>query len=533
MKRFHLFLTVLLAVEIIFMGSSGVSYGILRSEILNVAKYNVMTSADPHTSTYNDMSMYIDGNIYEGLVTISPEDITKVEPTLAISWTVSSDGLTYIFNLRKGVKFSDGTPFNGEAVKFNFERLLDLKKGGSYGGLKVVDKVEVLDEHKVQIRLKQNFPFLAVARYSFMVSPTAVKNHATAEDKWAQNWLANHSAGTAPYMIQDWAQEVNITLIQNPHYWRKWKANQFKLVNIRSIYESDVQRMLLEKGDLDIAMIISRDSIAELKKNPKVWITQNVSPAPMYLLFNFLTAPTNNMVVRKALAHAWNHEAYLKARSGLAPRADGPVPALLLGKDYRLNNPYHYDLNKAKELLSQAEVKPGLTLNVLSQKGDEQKRMIYEVFQSEVAKLGIKLNYHEKTFAGMTETVKDRTLMLDPVNAMHIIVLYKSLDVVSPWNFLYKVFSCETHMDKPTGMINLGYYCNPQMDEITKQAVAAVDSKKSISLYKQANQMVMDDCAAIFVDKQVEDVVMRANVGGYRPRVFTPRQFYFFELYRK
>ncbi len=352
MKRFHLFLTVLLAVEIIFMGSSGVSYGILRSEILNVAKYNVMTSADPHTSTYNDMSMYIDGNIYEGLVTISPEDITKVEPTLAISWTVSSDGLTYIFNLRKGVKFSDGTPFNGEAVKFNFERLLDLKKGGSYGGLKVVDKVEVLDEHKVQIRLKQNFPFLAVARYSFMVSPTAVKNHATAEDKWAQNWLANHSAGTAPYMIQDWAQEVNITLIQNPHYWRKWKANQFKLVNIRSIYESDVQRMLLEKGDLDIAMIISRDSIAELKKNPKVWITQNISPAPMYLLFNFLTAPTNNMVVRKALAHAWNHEAYLKARSGLAPRADGPVPALLLGKDYRLNNPYHYDLNKAKELLS-------------------------------------------------------------------------------------------------------------------------------------------------------------------------------------
>src|SRR4030066_2406872 len=118
MKRFHLFLAVLLAVEFIFMGFSGVSYGILRSEILNVAKYNVMTSADPHTSTYNDMSMYIDGNIYEGLVTISPEDITKVEPVLATSWVISSDGLTYTFTLRKGVKFNEGTPFNAEAVKF-------------------------------------------------------------------------------------------------------------------------------------------------------------------------------------------------------------------------------------------------------------------------------------------------------------------------------------------------------------------------------------------------------------------------------
>jgi len=533
MERFHLFLAVLLAAGFIFMGSVGLSYAISRSEILNVAKYNVMTSADPHTSTYNDMSMYIDGNIYEGLVTISPEEITKVEPVLATSWVISPDGLTYTFTLRKGVKFSDGTPFNAEAVKFNFERLLALKKGGSYGGFKVIDRVDVLDEDKVQIKLKQNFPFLAVARYSFMVSPTAVKNHSTAEDKWAQNWLANHSAGTAPYMVQDWAHEVNIALIQNPHYWRKWKANQFKVVNIRSIYESDVQRMLLEKGDLDIAMIISRDSLPELKKNPKIWSTQNVSPAPMYLLFNFLTAPTNNLLLRKALAHAWDHEAYVRARGGFAPRADGPIPALLLGKDYQLKNPYHYDLNKAKDLLNQAGVKPGLTLNVLSQKGDEQKRMIYEVFQSEVAKLGIKTNYHEKTFEGMTETVKDRTLMLDPVNAMHIIVLYKSLDVVSPWNFLYKVFSCETHMDKPTGMINLGYYCNPQMDELTKQGVAAVDPKKAISLYKQANQMIMDDCAAIFIDKQVEDVVMRANVGGYRPRVFTPRQFYFFELYRK
>jgi len=534
MRTFHILFVILLAVGCVLLGSEDISLAISRAEILNVAKYNVMTSADPHTSTYNDMSMYIDGNIFEGLVTISKDDFTKVEPVLATSWEVSPDGLAYTFNLRKGVKFSDGTPFNGQAVKFNFDRLLALKKGGSYLGFKVIKNVEVLDEYKVRFTLKQNFPFLAVTRYSFMVSPKAVKEHATPKDKWAQNWLANHSAGTAPYMIKDWVHEVNITLVQNPHYWRGWRKNNFKVINIRSMYEADVQRMLLEKGDLDIAMIISRDALPALKKNREIWAAQNITPAPMMLLFNFLVPPTNDIRVRKALAHAWNHEAYKEVRRGVAPRADGPIPAVLLGKDYRLENPYVYDPDKARDLLKQAGYpKGGFTLNVLSQKGDEQKRMIFEVFQSEVAKLGVKLNYHEKTWAGMTETCRDRTLMSDPKNAMHIVILYKSMDVVSPWNYLYKVYSCETQMSKPTGVVNLAYYCNPRVDEIIKRALATVDREKALELWRQGNQIVMDDCAAVFVDKQVEDVVMRASVKGYNPRVFTPRQFYYYELYRE
>jgi len=96
------------------------------------------------------------------------------------------------------VKFADGTDFNAQAVKFNFDRIFALKKGGAFALLKEIESVSVKADYTVVIKIKEPGPLLPFLMNGLMVSPAAVKGHSTTEDPWAQNWLLNHTAGTAP-----------------------------------------------------------------------------------------------------------------------------------------------------------------------------------------------------------------------------------------------------------------------------------------------------------------------------------------------
>src|SRR5690606_18559317 len=99
-------------------------------------------------------------------------------------------------------------------------------------------------------------PFLAALRRVFFVSPTAVKEHEVDGD-WAQGWLTEHSAGTGPYTANSWVRRTNLQMVKNPLYWQGWSGKHFDTVNMRVIYEPEAQRLLLERGDLDIITIVN------------------------------------------------------------------------------------------------------------------------------------------------------------------------------------------------------------------------------------------------------------------------------------
>jgi peptide/nickel transport system substrate-binding protein len=484
-------------------------------DMLSVGLYQDLSSFDAHTTPLQDQVMHF-RDIYDPLVDVSNEDPTNFQPVLAESWSISQDGLTYTFKLRKGVKFADGTDFNAEAAKFNFDRFMSLKKGGTFSVLSLVDSATVKDADTLEVKFKQPGPMLSFLAYSYMVSPTAVKQHATNDDPWATNWLADHTVGTAPYRLEEYVRGVRYKLVENPHYWGR--KPYFKTVDCRLIYEVDVQRVMLEKGDLDLAMLLPIDALPSLKKNPAVRIHEDKAHSSMMFLFDHIAEPTKNPLVRKALAHAWNHEAFSTVRRGLAPRLNSPVPPIMLGEGYKEPLIYEYDLKKAKEYLVQAGYPDGFTINVLTQKGDEEKKMMFDVFQNDLAKIGIKCNLQEKTFPAMVATSKDKTLMSDPQNAMHLQIFFLSPQPFTPWKVLVRGFATESQPDKPTGAMNFGYYSNPKVDEFVAKALASTDQKKAIEFWRKANDELILDYACIPTFSKMAIVGTRADIEGYKFR---------------
>ncbi|MCL2655640.1 MAG: ABC transporter substrate-binding protein [Coriobacteriia bacterium] len=276
-------------------------------------------------------------NVYEGLLKYAP-DSTKVEPSLATSWEVSSDSLTYTFHLRKGVKFQDGTDFNAAAVKFNIERQLPPKvspdmpyatfvwgdpskpESGSF-----VKSVDTPDDSTVVITLSQkNSAFLANCAMSLgapMVSPTACQKY--------NNNVNEHPVGTGPYSFVSWKKGDNVTLVRNDSYWGS-KAKTKNLI-FKVIPDNSARVLALTNGDVDMLDGIDATAVDTIKSAGDVLNTtkgMNIN----YMAFNTTSPIFKNAAARKAIAQAINRDELVKnLYQGYATPASTILPTFVPG----------------------------------------------------------------------------------------------------------------------------------------------------------------------------------------------------------
>ena len=192
--------------------AAGCGRALPPADALVVAQAAEPRSLDPHVTTaLNDFRIL--ANIYQGLVGYRPGTLEPA-PALAESWTVSADGRRYTFRLRRGVRFHDGTPFDAEAVRFNFQRMLDPEHPDHGTGpfplaffFDAIEQVEVLGPHRVRLRLRAPFaPFLSNLAYpaGYMVSPAAVR-------RWGDEF-GRHPSGTGPFLFVDWRPGERVLL---------------------------------------------------------------------------------------------------------------------------------------------------------------------------------------------------------------------------------------------------------------------------------------------------------------------------------
>jgi len=159
---------------------------------------------------------------------------------------------------------------------------------------------------------------------------------------------------------------------------------------------------------------------------------------------------------------------------------------------------------------------------------------MYDVYQNDLAKIGVKCNLFEKTWVGIVETSRDRHLMSDPKNAMHLISLYVSSTPFTPWKLIHRVYGIEAQMDKPSSGVNMGYYGNPRVEELKAKALASTNPKASIEHWRKANEELINDYASIPTVNRVVIVGMRKDVQGYQFRVnFQPGTCQYCDLSRK
>ena len=461
---------------------------------------------DPSISFSNDSVVV--GNAYETLVFYNPPGSAKVlSPQLATSWESSEDGLTWTFNLRKGVKFHDGTDFNAEAVKYSVERTINLGLGAAFVW-DAVEEVNVIDDYTVEFKLSYAAPLdlIAAAGYgAWIFSPTCIE----AQGENASEWLnEGHDCGSGPYMIESRERGTRLVMTYFPDYWGGWKENQFGKVVFDIVVDPVVQQQMLEAGEASAAYGLPRVNLDALDARDDVTVYINPSFQNLLGLFNMKKEPTNNKLVRQALSYAVPYQQIIDGvMLGQATQAYGPVPAGMWGFSEDLFQ-YTYDLDKAKELLAEAGYPDGgFDLLLTFATGDLDEQQVGELWKAELAKLGINLEVR-----GMEWEPQWDLAMSDPMAAQDILVFYWWPDYITPYTYLFNMFHCEEEI-----LFNLGYYCNPEVDELmdTANELAATDRAESERLFIEAQEILIEDAAAAFFYDLPNDHELRSDIKGY------------------
>jgi len=457
---------------------------------LNVATVFEPITLDGRTVFYGATNA-INMQIYEPLVKYKGET-SEVEPVLAERWEISSDGLTYTFYLRKGVKFHDGTPFNASAAKSGFETCLAIN-GVPATYISMVDKIEAVDVYTLRFRLKTPFaPFLGTlacpAMWQQIVSPTYVKAYATKDDPYAQKWMTDHACGTGPYMLVEWVRDVRVVFNKFPDYWRGWQGKHIERVVFLTIRESTTQRMMLEKGDIDIAENIPYVELAPLNKTKGVVskVFTKFYDMQYYAWMSCHRPPLNDPRVRKAICYSIDYEKIHKdIMNGYGEYSHGSFPPFLPYHDPTIPL-YKRDIAKAKELMKQAgwPEKTNITLRFNGQSGIELHRLVGELIQSNLREIGINVEVLEFPWPVR------HSRYLKPETADDFMFWYMTPYYYDPDLFLFG----HLHSSKipPLGW-NYGYYSSPKVDKLIEQGRTELDPAKRAKIYKELQWLLFEE----------------------------------------
>jgi len=496
---------------------------------LNVAFYHARVSTlDPHVQ--NSTEKNICYMTYESLLH-RYKDTLKLRPALATSWEVSQDARVFTFHLRKGVKFHDGTPFNAEAVKFNFDRINHLKKGFHWLlSLSKLEKVEVVDDYTVRFVLAEPFSlFLGIMEYFPMVSPTDVRKHEEKQGDYAATYYVDHGVGTGPYLFKEWQHGVKIVMEKYDGYWGGWKGNHCSRVINWIIPEAGTQRMMVEKGELDLIQIFTIDDFERLKKNPDLACLEKPSMAPNYIRLNCATGPTKDVRVRKAVSYCLNRKLYEEMLGTKVIPSDGPCPKELLGGWAPENVITEYNPEKAKKLLAEAGYPNGFDMSVIIKKGEPGDRVLAEVWQAGLAKAGVKLNIRVLPWPAIRSTLAKWRQTRDPATGPNCYIQFLGARLADPYGYIFMGYHSEAQTGKGR---NWMLYSNPKVDEVAEKAVKSTDPEERIRMYREAIQMITDDCPDVFIQKLVDRAVVRKVVKGFYFDLLYPHALGYFDMYK-
>ncbi|WP_444875213.1 ABC transporter substrate-binding protein [Mangrovibrevibacter kandeliae] len=319
---------------------------------LTVALASDAESWDPIDTFILDWGR-VGSNIYDGLIQRTPD--LKLQPGLALSWEMLDDNTRIRFKLRPNVTFHDGEPFNADAVKYSFDRLLGEEggKGPQQANYTAIKSVEVIDDMTVDFHLGSPDPVLLtkLAGYGAMiVPPKYVEEH-------GEEYFNAHPCGTGPFKFVEYTPKVSLTLEANPDYWDG--APKVDKLVYRFIAEAATQVAELQSGGIDIATLVPISLLDTIKADSNLTVESITGPNAVALRFNTKDGITKDPKVRKALIEAVDREAIIEQiLQGNGKPIASFQSSLSFGNDPDLK-PIPYDPDAAQAALTEAGVAPG------------------------------------------------------------------------------------------------------------------------------------------------------------------------------
>jgi peptide/nickel transport system substrate-binding protein len=462
-----------------------------------------------------DSAVSTNGEVYEvttqifNLLVRAKPGLTDIEPDLATSWSVSPDGLIWTFKLRQGVTFHDGTPWNAEAAKFNWDRWADEKhpyhavKGGDYEywGDFMADsfkEAKVVDPYTLQIVLKKpNSPILqnlTIIAFAFN-SPASFK-------KYGANGIGLHPVGTGPYVFKEWVRDDHVTMEANPNFFRKGLPKTKRLV-MRVIKDNAARFLALKAGEVHAIELPNTEDVKAAQNDPNLKVVFRPPFNTSWLRFNMNDPLLKDKRIRQAIAMSINRQAVVKGLyAGFGEVANEHMPPTMWG---RANvAPIPYDTAKAKQLLAEAQYPNGFSLNFwyipVSRPYFPNGKEIGTAIASDLGKVGIRAHLQTEDWATYLKDAKTNKFQLYMAGWIG--------DNADPDDWLGFFFP---KFDPNSARWS---YNNPAVFDLLNKAKVEISQAKRAQMYAQAETLVMNDVRDIPIAHAKVPLIARKNVEG-------------------
>ena len=439
---------------------------------------------------------FVWSQVYETLVRLDTD--LNIQPGLAESWETPDDGKTWIFHLRKGIKFHDGTPFNSTAVVFSYSDKYFARRVS----IGTVDHVEALDEYSVKFVSKRPTPVpLYITHVAWpIMSPSCVDE----KGEFVK------PIGTGPFKFEKQIKDQEVVLVRNDDYWEE-KPTLEKVI-FKVIPEASTRVMALETKEVDMIIKVPEFEVSRLEKESNIEVYRKLTTFTDFLQFNCEKEPFNDTKVRKAVAYAIDTEKLVNTvLEGVGKPAKGRAfsPVMLYSKpDLKL---YEYDPEKTKELLLEAgwedtdgngivdrDGKP-FRVTLLVERGAWAPRWIptAEAIQGELRKVGIDIEIQVLESGAVTKLEREGNFDM---------MLRSGYFVWGPYPRHFFVH----HSKSP-----YGHYKNEEYDRLVDLADSTVDTKEQEKLYHELQEMVVEEVPAFYLVHEEKIVAANSYVKGY------------------
>lgn len=495
---------------------------------INEQTLTVAISGDPgadqlDAGTYNG-SMLLHTMVYDGLVEYGAKG--EIVPALAESWQISDDGKRYTFHLRQGVKFSDGSALDADAVKFSFERWVD-NPTISLTTAKALESITVEDEHTITFVFDQAYyPLLtelAFARPVRIMSPHAV----TPAGDVAGSFVA--PIGTGAWIIDSYTRDQQVTLVPNPHYWGE--APLLDRLTMRVMPDAQTRLMALQSGEVDLAGgqfgKLPPEGLSVIEQDAALVLQQAPGTNSHFMIFNDDHPHLQDLAVRQAINLAINRRSIAEdVMNGIGSEANGLFPQSVPYVTADNARWYEFDREQARQKLAAAgyadsdqdgvvekEGEPLVLKLVLQQMDFPEWKTISEFVQYELQEIGIAVELQ----------VMEPNAYYDALwrNSDYDLILYRTYDdAYNPHSFLLSLFH---HTDDAAAIV----WSDEQLEQWIAEVLQTMDVQKRQQLYDKIFAKMYDEAmfAPLYFPEEIMAVRQRVSGFAHGYTTFSPIQW--------
>ena len=439
--------------------------------------------------------------IYEGLLNYSSD--LKPVPSLAESWQVSEDGLTYTFKLRSGVKWSDGKDFSSADVVFSLSEMLPKTNAAARQALEQVKSIEAPDALTVVVTLKKPVPYFLMVfpRQQMPMMPKHIYEGAD----YATNPANAKPVGTGPFKLEEWRRGSFIRLVRNENYWNK-DLPYLDSITYRIMPDAASRGIALETGDIQAAtsLEVSGTDIERFKTNADIEMTPKgweYYSAQALIEFNMRKAPMDDVRFRQALTHAVDRQFVLDhVWNGLGRIATGPISASI--PYYTADVPKSdFNVAEAKKLLDEM----GLKADADGIRHDDKGNPV---------KVGL-LILPGEPYDRLAEYVREAWKAIGIETELQATDLGTCYDRLSNWNYDIAIFNLGQLADPGIGsrsyyhssnikkgggpLANITGYSNADVDKWYDEAALEMDPAKRGEFYAKVQRKLVEDAPMIWL----------------------------------